>query len=210
MVDLTQDLKAERNKTYNVKHEPKRIREIQTSWIILEWTTSRHLQRISKQILITPYSTSFLSFLTLPFGKKKRNWKILGYPKIRGLKIGSLKNHWSITILSLKMMNYFVGIRSIFRNPIKWDSTPLNHHFHPFPKFPPFRRAFPRKIAALEVTPPPTEKSFRHCRAVGWVRILTSMDRYNKNIKIIWYGYDHDHPLYLYMIYTRLYKYTII
>jgi hypothetical protein len=31
MVDLTQDLKAERNKTYNVKHEPKRIREIQTS-----------------------------------------------------------------------------------------------------------------------------------------------------------------------------------
>jgi hypothetical protein len=80
------------------------------------------------------------------------------------------------------MMNFFVGIRSIFRNPIKWDSTPLNHHFHPFPKFPPFRRAFPRKIAALEVTPPPTEKSFRHCRAVGWVRILTSMDRYNKNI----------------------------
>ena len=70
MVDLTQDLKAERNKTYNVKHEPKRIREIQTSWIILEWTTSRHLQRISKQILITPIVRHFSIFSNFPSEKK--------------------------------------------------------------------------------------------------------------------------------------------
>ena len=102
VVDLTYDFKAERHKSYNVKHTAKIYNLVDPN--ILNHLGMNHFsppvfELISKQVLITP--GHFSVFSTFPSeNEKKTREKTQGYLMWICLKIGPL-NIQSITSLSL-------------------------------------------------------------------------------------------------------------